>query len=66
MKVSEAIEILKTLDPDKELITAWYQNSSQEWLINSSGTNIDHEYFTKNKEFFKFWKLNPDKVVIIS
>ena len=72
MKVSEAIEILKTLDQDKELITAWHQDAdlaityNTEWLFNRY-TKIDHKFFGQdNFQLIKEHGLNPNKIIVIS
>lgn len=59
MKVSEAIEVLKTLDPNKILVTAFFENGN--WVFDRSVIN-DKIFRSDVIEY----GLNPDKVIVIS
>jgi len=59
MKVSEAIEILKTLDQDKELITAMWEDGA--YVFDKSF--INDQTFKSDLIECGF---NPDKIIVIS
>ena len=63
MKVSEAIEILKTLDQDKELILFdWSEFEFNKIHINEGAFNEKE----KEIKYIKESDFDPDKVIIIS